>query len=317
MSNVAVQNALDRAIAKAAKDEFNRLRKKLSRFEIAQQVEAALNSLNGLSRGDMPEYNAWDALFYVTWYQPSQINLAYSIITEMQDQGVALDDKLHIVDFGCGALAMQFAVALAIADALRQGQSVSKIGIDLIDGSEHMIRLGKKIWRQFKIEVDKESSLSRLAEACEIIKHRRNTPDSVKRQEWANNCWISAIHAVYRQNKGVVKQELSTLVNTLSPNVCCTTTHNHKEGRNLLSELWTPNSKLYNSDWEQTWKTKPHFSGNLSRITKWRATLCERVLRQPVSGIDDNLIRNFLSNSKYPVTWQWRDAAILTHTRRR
>lgn len=31
--------------------------------------------------------------------------------------------KLHVVDFGCGALAMQFGVALAAADAIRDGQN--------------------------------------------------------------------------------------------------------------------------------------------------------------------------------------------------
>ena len=227
-----------------------------------------------------------------------------------------MDDKLHIVDFGCGALAMQFGVALAIADTLKQGQTVTKIGIELIDDSEHMVRIGKKIWKRFKIEVCKDSNLSHLAEAYEIIKHRRNNSTSVKRQNWASVCWVSAVHAVYRQNKEVVKRELSSLVKTLNPNVCYTTTHNHEEGRNLLSEIWTPNGKLHSSDWGQTWKTKPQLTGNLSRITQWRASICKKVLRQAIGGIDDNFIRNYLSNPRYPVTWKWRDAAILIHTKR-
>lgn len=260
MNNIALQNALDRAITKVARGEFNRLRKKLSRFDTAQEVEDALKSLDRLRRGDMPEYDAWDALFYVTWYQPSQINLAYSIMTEMQDKDVTLDDKLHIVDFGCGALAMQFAVALAIADALEQGQSVSKIRIELIDDSEHMVRLGKKIWRQFQIEVNKESSLSHLAEACKIIKHRRNTSASVKRQEWANTCWVSAIHAVYEENKVAVKQELDILVNNLNPDVCFTTTNKMGgHGQSLLSALWdADNSRYY--DW--AWNEQPSLQLN-------------------------------------------------------
>ena len=317
MSQQLVRDALDRAITAVAKDEFKRLRSGLSRFEVAQEVEAALNSLNRLRRGVMPEYDKWDALFYITWYQPSHINLTYSIIKEMLSESVFLNDGLHVADFGCGSLAMQFGVALAVADEIEQGRQVTKIRFELIDDSKPMVRLGKKLWKQFKIEVNKESRLSHLAEACKIIRHRRNTSASVKRQRWANACWVSAVHAVYRQNKEVVKQELSALVNTLSPNVCYTTTHNHEEGRNLLSEIWTSNSELYNSDWERTWKTKPQFSGNLSRVTQWRTSLCERLFRQPIGGIDDSLIRNYLSNPRYPVTWQWRDAAILVHTRRR
>lgn len=37
--------------------------------------------------------------------------------------------KLHVVDFSCGALAMQFGIDLNAADAIRNGQMIDEIHI--------------------------------------------------------------------------------------------------------------------------------------------------------------------------------------------
>ena len=75
--------------------------------------------------------------------------------------------KLHVVDFGCGTLAMQFGVALAAADALQRGQTLNSIKIDLIDSSQPMIDFGLKIWSRFKKEVENNERLADLSEACD------------------------------------------------------------------------------------------------------------------------------------------------------
>ena len=310
----AVANALDKAITVVAEDEFNRLSHGLPLSQVANEIEVALNSFRKLSDGVMPNYNEWDALFYITWYQPSQINLVYSVIKKMLSEGVSLDDKLHIVDFGCGALAMQFGVALAVADALEQGKSINAIRFELIDDSESMISIGKKVWDQFELEVCNVSDLPYLAEACKIMKSRKNISTSVKQQNWSNVCWISAIHAVYEENEEVVKQELTTLVKALSPDVCFTTTHNHAQGRNLLAKVWDPNSNNYSSDWK--WGIQPQFSGNLKSITQWRTNLHRKILDIPPMikiGENDYPIRDYLTNQ---VTWEWRAVATLIHTNR-
>lgn len=127
MNQKLTTKALDKAITKVVCDEFNRISKNLSDVETAQKVEYALDQLSKLQRGVMPKYDEWVALFYASWYQPAQINLAYSMITDMVkeicDGALTSTGKLYVYDFGCGALAMQFGVALAAADALRNGQN--------------------------------------------------------------------------------------------------------------------------------------------------------------------------------------------------
>ena len=106
---------LDHVITTVSEQEFNRLASGLTIDEKTENVLDALKSLDVLQHGGMPNYdNKWVALFY-HWYQPSQINLAYSMIKSMINSTGILNEKLHIVDFGCGSLAMQFGVALAVA----------------------------------------------------------------------------------------------------------------------------------------------------------------------------------------------------------
>ena len=152
--------ALRNAIVRVAEAEFKRLANGSDSREIASGIENALKSLKGLQSGIMPDYtDDWIPLFYSTWYQLSQVNLTFSMIRAMLDQRVSTNrtlsimDKLHVIDFGCGALAMQFGVALAVADALRLGQKISSIRVDSTDSSQEMVDIGIKIWDQFREEV--------------------------------------------------------------------------------------------------------------------------------------------------------------------
>ena len=74
----------DEAIATVAEQEFNRLRRiTTDNAQVAENVKAALDSLVNLQYGVEPEYNEWEALFYVTWYQPYQINLALTVLQKV------------------------------------------------------------------------------------------------------------------------------------------------------------------------------------------------------------------------------------------
>lgn len=153
----AVANALDHAIANVARAESSRLREEQSDEEVARGIETALRGLDGLRERRMPCYDDdWLAVLYSTWYQPSHINLAYSMIAAVagrREGSLAPNGRLHVFDFGCGTMAMQFGVALATADALQQGQPPTAVSVTSIDSSQKMIDLGMKIWQNFKQEV--------------------------------------------------------------------------------------------------------------------------------------------------------------------
>ena len=154
-----VASAIDSAIQTVGDAEYQRLSQGLSLYERKSKIQFALNSLDLLRSGNQPDYsNEWVALFYVLWYQPKQINLAYGLINEMLNRrnGNAFtlnrNGVLRIIDFGCGALATQFAVALFAAEAIDTGPSFQEIMIDSFDINQPMIDIGRRVWEQFKSE---------------------------------------------------------------------------------------------------------------------------------------------------------------------
>ena len=228
----SVAKALDKAIAKVARTEIRRLVKAKRKKRTARAIENALHSLAGLQNGEIPNYDdEWLALLYSTWYQPSHINLAYSMIKAMAKQRdpegaiLAPTGKLHVVDFGCGTLAMQFGVTLAAADALQQGQTLTSIKIDLIDSSQPMIDFGLKIWRQFEKEVERNEQLARLSETCDLIRTKTLAIEENPKFYRRYSRWISAMHVVYCDNKDDVKKELHRLSKEMDPHVGFFTYH--------------------------------------------------------------------------------------------
>jgi hypothetical protein len=133
---VIVPHVLDSAVAKIVESDFDWRTDGMSAAEKLRWVNEARDSLGLLRSLESPDYvDKMVALLYVVRYQLSHINLAYSIIKAMEEQAgtgnsMLVDNgKLHVVDFGCGALAMQFGVALAVADALEQGQVIQRSGL--------------------------------------------------------------------------------------------------------------------------------------------------------------------------------------------
>lgn len=283
------RRTLDHVITSVSEQEFKRLASGLNINEKTDKVRDALESLKKLQNGEMSDYHdEWVALFY-HWYQPSQINLAYSMIKSIINSTDILNEKLHIVDFGCGSLAMQFGVALAVADTINK-RPITEIRIDSIDTSQAMINIGREMWERFK---PRASRYPNLYNAYEIIKPKYYS--DIEQVELAKNsdCWISAIHPVYDENKDDVKQSLKSLRNRLDPDMCFVSTHYSKG--DLLSEVWP----FYNPLGLDA-KTVPpslQFNGKLTKITEWRRKLNKTLLKP----------HDYLNKS---VTWEWRDVAI-------
>lgn len=160
MDNELLFGALDRAITRVANNQYNGLSDKMSPTELGDKVHWSLNSLRELQRGNPPNYNdPWIALFYITWYQPKQIHLAHSLIEEQKTirntNSLLIDNSqsLHVIDFGCGALAMKFAVAWAVAEALENGEQFSSVKVDSYDVNTPMLRIGISLWNEFETEI--------------------------------------------------------------------------------------------------------------------------------------------------------------------
>ncbi len=295
-------DALDEALCSVARIEFDRLSNGLRDEQTDCKIRGTLESLGNLTMGIQPEYaDEWVALFYSLWYQPAQINLVYTMIKKMIElrnyKDLILDNsgRLRIIDFGCGTLAMQFAVALAAADALEQGQSITEIRIDSYDINQSMPTMGDKIWRQFKSEVSKYPGLEYLSRSCSIARPRICISYIPTDWEVAEDYWISAIHTVYSSNIHDVKDKLAYITKEINPNVGFITSHAHNRQLVEQASPFNTNGCLF---W---YGESSEFSGELPKVTKWRRNL-----------YDSGYRHQFLLGE---VTWAYPRPACLIYIR--
>lgn len=303
---------LDKAIAEVFRNEVSHLiqSQNLSDAEKVSKVEYALDELGKQRQrqSEMPNYDEWVAPFYLSWYQPRQINLTYSMIADIVDEESICKEiftdtgKLYVFDFGCGALAMQLGVALAIADALRNNQKIHSACVVSYDESEAMTNIGKKVWEQFKSEVRKDTKLPYLEQACDLIEMRADKP-SFRMPQNDEIIWVSAIHSAFSANKDKVKGNLARLTKILRPSVGFVTSPITRSG---AADFVSP---FYRYDEYKKHELKRYgiFRGKLPKTTNARSAL-----KLCLQGLTDKTI-SYLNK---PVNWELRGVDVRIHTRR-
>ena len=308
----AVAQALDSAIVRVADKWFQHLGRGLSNRQVAMEVHRSLVSFDDLKRGVMPPYSEWDALLYILWYQPKQINLAYSAIvaaTSSKDFMVQ-KEELYVGDVGCGALAMQFAVVLAAAEARRNGEVISSIRFDSIDTSQPMLDIGTALWDEFKRQVRRDRGLRHVAETLDIvIWSAHNDLQGVRGPRASEEGWTSAIHAVYQSNLRDVRTALSRIERRRGTIGIITS---------ALDKVATASS--VSPFEERGYVRRPQnrvlarFQSTFERMTEWKSSLYKTIA---VEGSTFNGryidIGYRLTN---PVTAVWPSAACLIYTKR-
>lgn len=311
MNQLTVTRCLSQAIVDVAAWEFNRLRKGMSDVAVARAVEGALRSLKGLASGKMPAYNHWTTLFYLTWHHPNHVNLAYSMImATLKNTGKELPSDLYLLDFGCGTLAMQFGLALAIAD-LRDTQPVKSVRVRCIDDSEPMVRLGKKTWDRFGELAGENVELAVLSDAMNSITRADDPPVCGEER------WLSAMHVVYKENKVDVKRDLALHEKRIRPHVGFITSHDdYNSGPLARSVSPFENKRGYSLHRNLMLGVKPLFRGGLFPITQWRRSIERNFLDSPICGDKETfplvVKRRYLNGS---VLWEWPSAACRVYTR--
>ena len=285
MDQRVVTEALSKAIVGEAESRFAELQKGLGRSTVADRVENALKQFEGLQTGAMPDYSdPWVALFYVLWYQPSQINL---VCSSLEPFAGGEGERWQVVDCGAGALAAQFGVALALAE---RGQPATVV--QSIEPSDAMFELGTAVWRRF---VDALGSHP-LSRACRTITAERCSVDEVERLKGARRALLG-IHLVYDENRQSVAADMKTLRKELKPHLGVVSTH-RTNGR--LARRVSPFKNVEEPEID------PVFSGYLRAITAARKRIWTSLDRP--AGI----AQAYLTNS---VTWEWPDATVLIYDR--
>ncbi len=275
-----VAKALDIAIAKVAEAEYSRLSEGVSPDECAARVADALKSLYRLRYGTPPEYNEWDSLFYLTWYQPRQINFALAIAHPFRES----PEPLHVIDVGCGALATQIAMAIAVAES---DTSPSDIPVEVygVDPSGPMRSIGHLLWRTLLAVARQVPELSRLKHGMQRISGRTysSLADYYKsghaHEGWiypSLGCWFTAIHAVYASNIHLLRQDFATIRNTSDPAYEAITCH--KIGLRYAQSLCRSDARVVPPIRERF-----TFEGSLYRTADWRRQLVEQLPLGPTS----------------------------------
>ena len=293
-----IANALDSAIERVAKAEWAHLFEPLSFGEREESVVNALKSLDMLKSGISPDYNKKGvALFYLTWYQPRQINLTYAIAVRLLRKSPR---PLYIVDIGCGALATPIAMAVALA-ASDMSRSNVRVEVHAIDPSEPMKSVGRRLWREFFSIVKQSPELSRLWMAGNLFNfnYYSSLDDYCKSNIHPTpNCWVMAIHAVYKSNVNHLKRSFKGFRGKFDPEYEIVTCH--EIGLEWAQSLCRANVRSQ--------PLEPYdFSGDLSNTTLWRQTLANQF---PHS---DLIIGRFLQT---PVRWKvpQRDKVLIWRT---
>ena len=276
--------ALDKAIATVAKREYKRLSKGKGSDEIRTCVEKALRELEKLQQGKPSDYhNEWVALFYMTWYQPRQINLALSIFKKFFRPDVS-DRSLHIIDVGCGALAVQFAAAIAKAAAEKRQTRAINITVQGIDPSKSMRKIGEELWQEFWYYVfDVGPTLRYLANACDVMASSCSSCDTycqvVDTKAQGNpspdECWLIAMHAVYETNQEDIKKCLKDIRQKQQHiDVDVVTSYRHPDRINVVKGVCPSDFKEVSlPPLAQEWRDSQDFQ----RTTKWRRNLVPRL----------------------------------------
>lgn len=297
---------LDQVITEVARAELERVRlsEGLRDEEVPPKIRGALAELDGLQQGKLPDYqNPWVALFYLTWYQPGHILLGRQLIELSNSKGERLrNGNIHIVDFGCGALAMQFALAWATAEAIEDGVDMAPITIVSYDTSGPMVKLGISLWNQLKASVREERSLSDLRIAIDRVlqpQYLGSPPNKLIPS--AKKRWLAAMHTVYKETLEATSASLKEVASRSDPDVYLFSCN--KSFQSTLDKANIVDSENYEGYGSIE---KPQTKAVLEQVTKWRGHVADQF----------HLVNWPRRRLEKPVTWGFKDAAVRLFVRR-
>ena len=290
-----VTRALDISTTTVLTRQIDQLIEGMDPKGVSQCVLSSLRSLEALQQGKMPEYNSWDAVLYAAWYQPSHINLAYSLIRRVPYEFNPLrwgKGALYVEDFGCGQLAMQFGLLIAASDALESLGGCPSISILSKDPSDKMKEIGWQIWREFKAQISdskKYPQLQRLREAMARISFHNRFSEEYEH-------WVSLLHVAYQESKDSVQESVGPVVEENLPRVILVSSHPRARENAFCPSGWT-----YDKEVLCLSEGKLDLAVKFERLTNLRKSLYEKRVKGLLNPKDEEFARNYLT--AYPSHW--------------
>ncbi len=314
-----VISSLDKAIAKVGSELLysamvsppcNTMSQDEQRQFVLTRSEALRTALGSLV---MPNYDDdTTAAAYLFIYQASHIGLAWAMINEMLRQRPSKEllttgsRQLQIIDFGCGALAMQFGVAMAVAEAIENGEEFEAITVDGIDTSPTMQRIGMMLWREFVDVVGSDARLASLSRACQLISFNPHHDYCSVQKVDAAECWISAMHAVYQSNSAAVRRAFNHFHQNFKPTAVLATCW----GR----EGMTTNTDIVRGAWSSAYNEFNYHEIYLPTNQQYDIEYPFNNTEPAASNMNQVAYQRGIIPSQWNLFWRVADAVILTWT---
>ena len=272
--------ALDEALAILAEREYERLARRIPVKDQIPRLAGTFEQFAGMANGTVePTFtDPWTALFYLLWYQPSQISLFHAVFADLLGSGICDDrsqifnGKLQIADFGCGSFAAQFGLALACME-LRDHQMIPDLAVTNIDKSREMTMLGRDLCTEWERQLS-TLGLQHLADTSAMISskvahHRIERVTNVNPK--ATRCLVAS-NVIFPSNLTDVIEQLACLWCDMEPHRAIIAMIPSRTPANCIEEAFVgsqwispPSAPMYRQ------------SGKAHRLSEWRQSLLKRL----------------------------------------
>ncbi len=314
---IAVKEALDSAILKVAEKQLVKLVERKTKEEIADAIVRTLRSCQQLQSGIMPEYNGWDALYYALWYQPSHINMAYSLIEQIPPEVNPLTGgkgELYVRDLGAGQWAMQLALLLWAAEVIDTRGNTPIVHVDSRDPTKSIWYSGLDIWRAFTSEASspEHPELVGVREALKSF-HSRQFSITVARKRDEAILWLTLLHVAYEQAADSIGDQVRGVLSEGKPDLILVTCH-----RGALSNALAPPGESYTKACELTFpgQCASLLNGEFDRLSAFREMLYTDYVAKNVPENVESFARRYLTSHPSAFVTHQFEAACSIFTKR-
>ena len=228
------RKSLDSAIAGVSESRLE-ISLAAQRVSLAARIDFALEELDKLQRGEIPDYSNPDvALFYSHWYLPEQVNLAYTLsarLLEKRRHALGKERSLQLVDFGARTGAMALGLTLAIAQGLPSDKWPEMIAVYQIDRPA-MLDVGDEIWGFLSREASTQEELHDLAAVMShtLFERVESVAEWDADRTWNGaERWLSGLHVVYEETLRSNVTAYSRIRHLIRPHVSIVTAPKFKE----------------------------------------------------------------------------------------
>ena len=256
-----------------------------------------------MAKGHEPIFtDPWVALFYLLWYQPSQISLFHSIFANLlcsdinEDRSRGTKGNLQIADFGCGAFAVQFGATLACMELPKR--QMPGLAITNIDSSREMTVLGRDLcteWeRQLSAMGQRQFADVNAMISSKVAHHRIGRVTNINPN--ATQCLVAS-NVVFPSNLIDVSEQLARLWRDMTPDLAIIATIPQRASLDCVSDA-LPNSHWISSPSPPTHRKE----GKVPNLSQWRQSLLGQLNPSPRHAIVTGYLKNdVLWDKKSPI----------------